>query len=101
MAKSEGLKPARDRLPTVPNSNPHSSEAPSGFCTCTYSQACGLAHATCRTVPWKAKHLLASKVPPPWCAHAVDVQTLSANKQPVFQPKEFLRMGHLENTEGI
>jgi len=29
------------------------------------------------------------------------VQTLSANKQPVFQPKEFLRMGHLENTEGI
>jgi hypothetical protein len=49
-----------------------------------------LAHATCLTVPLKTKHLLASKVPPPWCAQAVDAHALSINNQPTFLPEELL-----------
>jgi len=90
VAKSEGLKPARDRPLTVPNSNPHSSVAPLGLSTVTYIQACGLAHATCLTAPWKTKHLFASNVPPPWCAHAVDAHMPNISSEPTFMPEDFL-----------
>jgi hypothetical protein len=49
----------------------------------------------------KTKHLFASNVPPPWCAHAVEVQRLSTNNQPIFLLEESLCMDHLEDTEEI
>jgi hypothetical protein len=102
VAKSEGLKPERVRPAIEPNSKPHSSEPPAGFSTCTYSQACGLAQATCFTVPEKTKQRYASKVPPPWCAPTlVTCKDPAATTSLLSCSKNCYSLNHLEDMKRL